>query len=178
MRLRRVLPGDAAAVAAIRNDVIRETLVTFTSEGTTADGVAQEIEAAQSACLPWLVAERDGRLAGFARAGQFRAGPGYAHTLEHSVLLAADARGQGIGFALMTRLMEDARTGGAHVMVAAISGANPAAVAFHRRLGFVEVGRMPEVGRKWGRWLDLVLMQRILSGEKGAGAVQSATENL
>jgi len=111
MRLRRALPGDAAAVAAIRNDVIRETLVTFTSEGTTADGVAQEIEAAHSACLPWLVAERDGRLAGFARAGQFRAGPGYAHTLEHSVLLAADARGQGIGFALMTRLMEDAPSG-------------------------------------------------------------------
>jgi phosphinothricin acetyltransferase len=88
--------------------------------------------------------------------------PGYRFTVEHTVHVREDHWGSGAGRALMEELVERARAAGKHVMVGALDGANEASLRFHARLGFVEVARMPEVGRKFGRWLDLVLVQRIL----------------
>lgn len=159
MIVRPARTGDAAALAAIWNPVIEGTAATFTTVLKTPEGIAADI-AARGACFQVL--ELDGVPAGLATCFPFRAGPGYAHSCEHSVILAPEARGRGGGRALMEALMAAARAEGQHVMVAAISGENPGAVRFHARLGFEERGRLPQAGRKFGRWMDLILMQKIL----------------
>ncbi len=137
------------------NAVIADTLITFTTTPKSEAGIAEMI-----AQRPVLVLEGAG---GFATFGPFRGGPGYAATVEHSVMLAPEARGKGQGRALLGALVNVAREDRKHAMIAAISGANPGAVAFHAALGFVQVGHMPEVGYKAGQWLDLILMQKMLN---------------
>jgi L-amino acid N-acyltransferase len=112
-----------------------------------------------------LVAEVAGEVVGFATYGEFRDStkwPGYRFTVEHSIHVSEAHWGRGIGRALLVALIDRATSRSKHVMVAAIDGANVASIRFHERLGFVEVARMPETGHKFDRWLDLVLMQRIL----------------
>ncbi|GAB4285083.1 MAG: GNAT family N-acetyltransferase [Roseovarius sp.] len=162
MRLRAAAPGDAAAVAAIWNRHIRQTAVTFDDREKDVAQVAALIATRRDAGLFVVATEGGGALAGFATAGAFRAGPGYRHTLEISVHVAPPAQGRGVGRALVGALEAAARAAGAHVLVAAVSGENPGAVAFHAGLGFAEVGRMPQVGRKFDRWLDLIVMQKFL----------------
>ncbi len=82
--------------------------------------------------------------------------------MEHTVILTDAARGRGLGRALMAGIEAHAQAAGAHLMIGAISGANPAGLGFHARLGYREVGRLPEAGLKFGQWLDLVLMQKTL----------------
>ncbi len=159
MRVRQAQIADAPAIAKITNAIIRDTLVTFTTEERSTAGIAADIEARGTG---FLVAELDSEVVGFASYTRFRSGPGYAECREHSIQLAPSARGKGIGRALMSRLEEVARADSVHVLVAGISSENPAAIAFHARVGFAEVGRMPQVGCKWGRRLDLVLMQKII----------------
>ena len=159
MKLRTAGPGDAAAIAAIWAPIIRDTTVTFTTEMRSEDALAELIAARAPA---FLVAEEAGQVAGFTSYGAFRAGPGYARTVEHTVILDASARGRGLGRALMSRLQDVARAAGHHVMVGGISAENPGAIAFHERIGFARVGLLPQVGHKFGRWLDLVLVQKIL----------------
>lgn len=158
--IRAAVESDASAIADLWNWMIRDTFATFTDVPKTETEVATLLRARAGACLVHAV---DGTCQGYAHFGPFRTGPGYAATCEHSVVVAPDAQGAGVGRALMPPLFELARAQGMHVMVAAISGANPGAVRFHQGLGFDHVGRMPQVGRKAGRWLDLVLMQKILS---------------
>ncbi|MEQ5826164.1 N-acetyltransferase [Sulfitobacter sp. NFXS29] len=151
---------DAAAVAGLWNGMIRDSLSTFTTDEKTPEDITALIVTRADA---FWVAEDAGQVMGFVTYGSFRGGPGYGATVEHSIVLAAAAQGQGLGRGLMTRAVEAAAAQGHHVMVAAISSANPGAVIFHKKLGFAQVGRMPEVGRKHGRWLDLILMQKTLS---------------
>lgn len=153
--IRQATPEDAPWIAAIWNTVISDTLITFTTTTKSEADVAQVI-----ATRPVLVLAD---AVGFATYGPFRGGPGYGATAEHSVMLAPNARGHGHGRALLNGLMQVARDDGKHVMVAAISGANPQALAFHAALGFKQVGQMPQVGRKAGQWLDLILMQKLLN---------------
>ena len=158
MILRPAVAADAEEIAALWNRMIRDTLFTFTTEEKTAEGITALIAARPDAF--WVA--REDKLSGFVTYGPFRAGPGYAATVEHSILLDKAARGQGLGRLLMQRAETAAAEQGAHVMVAGISGANPGAVKFHAALGFRESGHMAEVGRKNGRWLDLILMQKTL----------------
>ncbi len=160
MIVRQAQVFDAHAIQGIANTIISDTLVTFTTDLKSFEDIAADI---RSKGARYLVAEAGGRVVGFATYGQFRSGPGYARSRELSINLAPAARGKGVGRALMARLESVARDDDVHVLVAGISAENPAALAFHTRLGFVEVGRMPEVGCKWGQWLDLVLMQKILA---------------
>jgi phosphinothricin acetyltransferase len=161
--VRPAVTADAAPIAAIWNAVIALPHVTFTTEERTADGIAALIARRSAAGWPFLVAEGAGRVQGFASYAPFREGPGYRRTMEHTINLAPDARGRGVGRAPVSELLAAASRGGVRSLVAAISGLNPAAIAFHRRLGFVEVGRVPDAGWKGGRFIDLVLMQRFVA---------------
>ena len=156
--IRPAIPEDAQAIAAIWNRVIRETSATF----TTAEKDPAALAAAIAEGAPLHVAEGDGGLLGFVTAFQFRGGPGYAHTFEHSIHLRPEAQGRGIGRALMAAVEDDLRSRGAHCLFAGVAGENHAGVAFHAALGYREVARLPEVGWKFGRWHDLVLMQKFL----------------
>ncbi len=157
--IRPARDADTEAIAALHGDVVEHSLMTFTTLKRSLSDWQDDILGDP----PLLVAEaEDGRFLGFASFASFRKGSGYAHTAEHSIYLTDAARGQGVGRKLLTALEKQASDLGIHVLVAGISGANPAAQGFHAACGYTEVGRMPQVGHKWGQWLDLVLMQKIL----------------
>ena len=160
--IRPAVAADAAAIAALWNPMMRDTLVTFNTALKPPDEIAALIAARAAAGHAFLLAESGEGLAGFAHYGQFRAGPGYAHTMEHTIILASPAQGRGLGRALMTALEDHARKGGAHSILAGVSSGNPAGRDFHARMGYAEVAVLREVGRKFGRWLDLHLMQKML----------------
>jgi len=160
--IRPATPEDFPAILAFWNPMIRETTVTFSSEEKTVPGLERMIGARRAAGREFLVAAADGAVLGLATYDQFRGGNGYLHAMEHTIILAAGARGRGTGRALMAAIEDHARAGGAHTMVAAVSGENDAGIAFHRALGYEPVGMLPQSGRKFGRWLDLVLLQKIL----------------
>jgi phosphinothricin acetyltransferase len=162
MILRPAAAGDAATVAAIWNPVIRDTAATFTTQEKTVERLTADFAARTAEGKLFLLAEEAGEVLGFATYFQFRNGPGYARTMEHSIILSPAARGRGVGRALMCGLEDHARAGGVHSLWAGVSAENPAGVAFHRAIGFAEIARLPEVGYKFGRWMDLVLMQKIL----------------
>lgn len=162
MILRPAAAHDAPAVAAIWNPVIRDTAATFTTQEKTAEGLAADFGARVAEGKLFLLAEEAGEVLGFATYSQFRNGPGYARTMEHSVILSPVARGRGVGRTLMGALEDHARAGGVHSLWAGVRAENAAGVAFHRAIGFAEVARLPEVGHKFGRWMDLLLMQKIL----------------
>lgn len=171
MILRQARIGDAAEICAIANAAIRDTVITFTSIERTETSVAADISLRWAA---FQVVELDGHVAGFATYGPFRDGPGYARTKELTILLAEEARRKGLGRALMQALEDVAVAQGVHVLVAGISGANPEGVAFHAACGFSMVAKMVQVGFKDGQWLDLILMQKILSGADAAADSDAA----
>lgn len=152
-------PEDAPEIAAIWNAIIDHSAATFTTERKTETGLIADMAHRGAA---FQVACAEGHVLGFATYSQFRGGPGYAYTMEHSIQLAPEARGRGVGRALMRALETVARAEGVHSLWAGVSGENPGGAAFHRRLGFVDVARLPEVGYKFGRWMDLILLQKIL----------------
>lgn len=162
--IRPARPEDIPALLAIWNPIIRETMVTFNNaEKSPADLAAMLAEKA-AAGQPFLVAEGSGaKVLGFATYGAFRAGPGYRFTAEHTIILAPAARGQGLGRALMAALEAEARAAGLHILVAGVSGGNDGAEDFHRAIGFHTIARLPGVGFKFGRFWDLILMQKALA---------------
>lgn len=155
--IRPATPEDAPALGAIWNRVIRETTSIFNATERS------EAEIAEITCSgdPFFVWD-EGGVRGFARWFPFRGTDGYRHTVEHTILLAPDLQGRGAGRMLMARLFDTARAADKHVMVACVTAENTAGIAFHERLGFVRTGTMPEVGRKFGRWLDLAILQKPL----------------
>ncbi|GAA3339574.1 L-methionine sulfoximine N-acetyltransferase [Curtobacterium pusillum] len=108
---------------------------------------------------PVIVAEIDGRVAGYASYSQWRPHQGYRLTVEHSVYVVEEFRGRGVATALMNALVSRAKDEGRHVMIAGICSTNTGSIGLHERLGFTTVAVVPEVGRKFGRWLDLTLMR-------------------
>lgn len=158
MTVRPANETDAAAIADIWNRYIDGSLATFTSELKTSRAIAERIECASDAGHSFFVVETETGIEGFACTGDFRNGPGYAHSLETTIYLAEGAQGKGLGRALMARLEDDAAGAGVHLLVAGISAANPAGLAFHRSCGYLEGGVLPEAGRKYGKWLDLHLL--------------------
>ena len=162
LTIRPVRPDDHPRLLEIWNPIIRNTLVTFASVEKTLETLRSYIVTRRAAGREMFVAEIGGTVRGFASYDQFRGGDGYVHAMEHTVILEDGARGQGAGRALMQAVEDHARDAGGHVMVAGISERNVGAVPFHAALGYVEVGRMPEAGRKFGQWQTLVLMQKFL----------------
>ena len=162
LEIREAQEGDLPAILEIYNDVIATSTAIYRDEPATLEDRRSWFAARKSESQPVLVAT-DGGVVGFAAFGGFRPWPGYRFTVEHSVHVRADRRGQGVGAALMTPLIERAAALGMHVMIAGIDADNQRSIRFHERLGFTRVAHMREVGFKFGRWLDLVLMQRILN---------------
>lgn len=161
--IRQANAPDAPRIAPIWNHVIRETVATFNSVEKTEAEVAGIIQTRQAAGHAFLVAESNGAILGFATYDQFRGGIGYRRTMEHTILVAPHAFGLGLGRALMTAMEDHARQAGVHAMVGAVSAQNTDGRDFHLALGYLIVGRMPEVGHKFGQYMDLLLLQKILT---------------
>jgi phosphinothricin acetyltransferase len=157
--------ADLPVIVSLLNVAVVESTAVYSEDVIAVDDRVPWFETKQRRGFPLLVAEVDSGVVGFATYGDFRdsvALPGYRFTVEHSVHVARGLWGGGIGRALVAELMARARRAGVHVMVGAIDAENEASIRFHERLGFVETARMPQVGWKFGRWLDLVLMQRAI----------------
>lgn len=165
MIVRDATDDDLAAIVAIFNHAVRETTAVFSGIETDIPARAEWVAARRAKAFPVLVAEAKGRVVGFAAYDQFRSFPGYRFAVEHSVYVDPSARRQGTARALMTALITDARGRGLHVMIGGIDADNAGSIALHEGLGFVETGRLPEVGAKFGRWLSLVFMQLQLNAD-------------
>jgi L-amino acid N-acyltransferase len=170
--VRDATEGDLPAVLAIYNEVIAASTAVYALEPATFDERRLWFSSRRVTGFPVLVAVGpDGDVRGFASFGEWRgAWPGYRYTVEHSVHVRHDVRGQGLGRALVESLFPLALVLGKHVMIGGIDAANDASIRFHERLGFERVAHFREVGHKFGRWLDLVFMQRFLDA---AGAWRS-----
>jgi phosphinothricin acetyltransferase len=161
-RTRLVEPRDAEAVRAIYNVEVLESTVTFDLvPRSLADQLAWIDH--HSGGHPAIVAvDPGGTVAGFASLSPYRSRPAYATTVEDSVYVRRDLRGRGVGRLLLGDLVDLARDHGFHAVIARIVGDHDASIALHTACGFAEIGREQEVGRKFGRWLDVVLMQKML----------------
>lgn len=163
--LRDALPDDLPDLLAIYNEAVLNTTAIWNE--TPVDLANRqawfELRAAQG--YPILVAVDDSGVLGYASFGDWRPFEGFRYTVEHSVYVRGDQRGKGLGPVLMEALIERARAGGKHVMVAAIESGNAASIRLHERLGFVVTGQMAQVGVKFGRWLNLTFMQRVVGGD-------------
>jgi L-amino acid N-acyltransferase YncA len=163
VRLRPAETGDLAALAAIYTPEVLEGTATFELEPPDAAELGARLAKVRELGLPWLVAEEGGRIAGYAYAGMHRDRPAYRFTVEDSVYLAPWARGRGIGRQLLEAVVAGSRDAGMRQMVAVIGdSANLGSIGLHRACGFLDVGTLRDVGFKFGRWLDTVLMQRRL----------------
>jgi len=163
--IRPVRPDDATAIAAIYAHHVLHGTATFDIDPPDVASWREKIAAITARGWPFLVAEHNGAVAGYAYATQFRDRPAYAETCEDSIYLAPDQLGRGIGSRLLAALVEAARQSGFRQMIAVIGGSEPGSVALHAKCGFVHAGRMIGVGRKFGRILDTIYMQRALDGE-------------
>jgi L-amino acid N-acyltransferase YncA len=154
--------ADLDGITAIYNDVIATSTAVFSDDQVTVANRRAWLTERRERGFPVLVAREDGEVLGFGSFGDFRAWPGYRTTVEHTVHVSAAHRRRGIGAQLVQALIDEARALGMHVMIAGVVSTNEASLALHRRLGFVEVGRLPEIARKFDTWLELVLLQRAL----------------
>ena len=162
MRIRDAVADDAQAIAAIYNDAVAHTTAIWNERTVDAADRVAWMRERQARGYPVLVAVGDTgseAVLGYASFGDWRAFDGYRHTVEHSVYVRADVRRGGIARALMVELIGRARDLRKHVMVGAIEAGNAPSLALHRALGFVQTGLMPQVGTKFGRWLDLAFVQ-------------------
>jgi L-amino acid N-acyltransferase YncA len=161
--------GDAAAIAAIYNAYVRDSVATFELEPVAEATMQSRIDAVQSRGLPWLAIERDGAMLGYAYATPWKARAAYARTVETSIYLVPDATGRGLGRSLYAQLIERLRGTGMHALIGGISLPNAASVALHEALGFACIGRFREVGFKHGRWVDVGYWQRLLEQSAATG---------
>lgn len=154
--------GSLAGVLAIYNHAVEHSTAIWNDAIVDFDNRLNWWRGRVEAGFPVLVSVADGEVLGYGSYGPFRAFDGYRHTIEHSVYVAAGARRRGVASAILTALENRARAAGLHVMLGGIAADNEASLRLHERLGFKETGRLPEVGRKFGRWLDLVFVQKVL----------------
>lgn len=162
MIIRDAQASDFKRIMEIWNPIIRSDSTTFTSLEHTEHSLAGILDDKRKNEFTFLVLEEDRIVQGFAYYGQFRSGVGYQHSFENTIYIASEQTGKGLGRTLMEKVEEHARCRGGHSMIAGISAENTAACSFHARLGYAEVARIPEAGYKFGRWHDLVLMQKFL----------------
>lgn len=162
--IRDVTPADVPSLAAIYNHFVRDTIVTFEEEPVTDEEFARRVDAVRSVSLPYLVAERDGVIMGYAYASRWKERSGYRFSVESSVYLAPDQAGQGIGTALYAALFERLDAWGVHAVMGGIALPNEASVALHEKFGMRKVAHFDAVGYKFGQWIDVGYWQRLGAG--------------
>jgi phosphinothricin acetyltransferase len=160
--IRPALDRDLAAITAIYNDAVLNTTAIWNDGVVPVENRRAYVEARRALGYPVLVADEDGAVLGYGALGDFRAFDGDRFTVEDSIYVAESARRRGVAAALLEALIDEARRLRKHVMLAAITGDNDVSIRLHARHGFTEVGRLPEVGFKFGRWQELVLMTKML----------------
>jgi phosphinothricin acetyltransferase len=164
VKIRTATTGDAAALAAIYGHHVLHGLGTFEEVPPTTEEMGRRVASVLGFGLPYLVAELDETVAGFAYASAFRTRAAYRYTVEDSVYIAPDRLGQGIGKALLTRVIEASEALGLRQMVAMIGDSgNAGSIGVHRSCGFEMTGTFGGLGFKAGRWVDVVMMQRELN---------------
>lgn len=161
MQIRSATPEDGEAIRAIYNIEVLGSTVTFDLVPRSSEDQAEWM-AAHAGVYPVIVAEEDGEVIGFASLSAYRPRPAYSTTAEDSIYVAGAHRGRGLGRAMLTELIERGRTHGFHSIIGRIVGDHEASIALHRACGFELVGIEREVGRKFGKWLDVALMQLLL----------------
>ena len=163
--VRPATAADLPAITAIYRHHVLHGLASFEVEPPAAAEMARRFDAIRALGLPYFVAERAGKIAGYAYAAVYRARPAYRYTVEDSVYVDHDSAGRGIGSALMPALIDGCATAGRRQIIAVIGdSANHASIKLHEKFGFQRVGLLPAVGYKFGRWVDSVLMQRDVGG--------------
>jgi phosphinothricin acetyltransferase len=168
LEIRPTIEADLPAITAIYADAVLHGTATFELEPPDLAEMTRRFRALSDAGFPYFVAVLDGQIAGYAYAGPYRPRPAYRFTVENSVYLDPACHGRGIGLKLMQRLISACETRGFRQMIAVIGdSANAASIGLHARCGFQMIGTHPNVGLKFGRWLDTVMMQLAL-GEGGA----------
>ncbi len=172
LRIRPAADRDLPAVTAIYAEAVRTGTATFEIDPPDLAEMTARFARLQDGGHPYLVAETDDGIAGYAYAGPYRPRPAYRFTLEDSIYLAPQARRRGIGSALLDRLCEESAQRGFRQMIAVIGDSeNAGSIGVHRRAGFVMTGTLYATGYKFGRWLDSVLMQRPLGAGEHADPV-------
>lgn len=167
MIIRDAISADLPAIRDIFNDaVLNTTAIWMDSTVDLANREAWFAARAQQGYPILVVLDDSSEVVGYASFGDWRPFDGFCNTVEHSVYVRADQRGKGLGPLLMQALIGRAKACGKHVLVAAIESGNAASIRLHERLGFSITGQMPQVGRKFGRWLDLTFMQLIVTPER------------
>jgi phosphinothricin acetyltransferase len=161
VEIRLARPDDAEAIRQIYNHEVTTSTVTFDLVPRSLSDQLEWLEA-RSGAHAVIVADDDGEVIGFASLSPFRDRAAYNSTVENSVYVRPDRQGTGVGAALLTELVALASQHGFHSVIARIVGGHDASIGLHKRLGFDEVGTEREVGRKFGRWLDVVVMQKLL----------------
>ncbi|MBL0316942.1 MAG: N-acetyltransferase [Flavobacteriales bacterium] len=153
---------DLPFILAQYNHAIEFTTAVYEYELFTVEYINKWFNDKKTTSYPVIIAEIDGTAVGFATYGQFRQRCAYKSTVEHSLYVAGEFQGKGIGKKMLQELMEIARANDVHVMIGGIDAENVNSISFHLGLGFVECGRIKEVAYKFDRWLDLVFVQKIL----------------
>lgn len=158
--IRDATPDDAAAIAALYNPYVRDTVITFEYDEVSVEDMGARIARVVEQGFPWIVSEEEGGIAGFAYAAPYRPRAAYLHSVETTIYLDQDSRGRGLGRELYTTLL--GRLDGTHVhsAISLVALPNDASMALHRSLGFREVGVLRESGWKFERWIDVAYLQR------------------
>ena len=157
--IREATPDDAAAICAIYNPYIEYTTISFEEKPVAVSDMAERIASSQAQGLPWLVAEASGDMLGYAYATRWRARPAYRHAVESSIYMRQATVGQGVGKLLYRELIRRLAVLGLHTVIGGVAQPNPASDGLHRALGFRQVAHFEQVGRKFGRWLDVAYWQ-------------------
>ena len=173
LRVRVAAPADAGALAAIYNHYVAETVVTFEEDPVAPAEMARRVEGVRASGLPWLVAEDEDRVVGYAYATPWRSRSGYRFSVEVTVYVAPDMGGRGIGTRLYGELFPRLADRGVHAVVGGIALPNAASVALHGRMGMRKVAHFEQVGFKLGRWVDVGYWQLLL-GPAGNDATHGA----